>query len=53
MPNAQKPTSHHRNNGPASMRILGVLLAIGAGVLLVTLTQATPPAGIISNVMLA
>jgi quercetin dioxygenase-like cupin family protein len=35
------------------MRILGVLLAIGAGVLLVTLTQATPPAGVVSNVMLA
>jgi quercetin dioxygenase-like cupin family protein len=52
MPKAQKPTSH-RSNRPAGVRILGALLAIGAAVFLVNLTQATPPAGVISNVMLA
>lgn len=52
MNNARKDTKYHQNFGIA-VRLAGALLAIGAGLLLFTVTQATPPARIVSNVMLA
>lgn len=41
------------DNARRDVRLAGTLLAIGAGVLLFNVTQATPPAGIVSNAMLA
>src|SRR5690349_14441971 len=52
MENARKETRYHLTFATA-IRLVGTMLAIGAGLLLFTVTQATPPAGIVSNVTLA
>jgi quercetin dioxygenase-like cupin family protein len=51
MANVAKPASRERKGG----RAIGTFaaLTIAAGMLLFTITQATPPAGVVSNVVLA